>query len=278
MPKGSLVIVGVGIKVVGHVTLEAQAFIQQAEKVLYLVANEPIINWICNLNPTAESLQVYYADDKLRIQTYREIVEHILGLVRQGLQVCVVYYGHPGIFVTSAHVAIRQARQEGYIAWLLPGVSAEDCLLADLALDPAIHGLQSFEATSFVLQKRQVDIMSNLILWQIGTIGVLRYYQDITITNGLRVLTEYLVDFYGPDHEVILYEASLYPTIPPFIQRLPLAQLPVVSVTRMSTLYVPPKTKAPFDPVMMERLGIAPDDLAWRRPEATNPQPAAETV
>lgn len=50
MPKGSLVMVGVGIKIVGHVTLETQAFIEQAEKVLYMVANDPMVDWIRTLN------------------------------------------------------------------------------------------------------------------------------------------------------------------------------------------------------------------------------------
>lgn len=268
MTKGSLVVVGTGIKVVGHMTLEAQAFIQQAEKVLYLVANEIMVEWIRALNSTAESLERYYGDDKLRIETYQEMVGHILGLVRQGLQVCVVYYGHPGAFVTSAHIAVRQARQEGFVAWMQPGISAEDCLLADLAVDPAIHGMQSFEATGFLLQKHPVDVTSNLILWQVGTVGVLRFYEDIVITNGLSVLTEYLVNFYGPDHEVVLYEASQYPTMPALIQRLSLAQLSTANVSRMATLYIPPKTIAPLDRVMMERLGIEPAELVWKEGQA----------
>lgn len=270
MPRGSLVVVGVGIKVVGHVTLEAQAFIQHAEKVLYLVANDPIIEWIRRLNPTAESLHDYYADDKLRIETYYEIIDHILDLVRQGLQLCVVYYGHPGVFVTSAHVAVRRARQEGFLAWMLPGISAEDCLFADLALDPANHGVQSFEATAFLLQKRQADVTSNLILWQVGTVGVLHYHIHMQIANGLRVLTEYLMEFYDSDHEIVLYEASVYPSFPPLIQRLPLAQLPMTPVSRMATLYLPPKVRAPFDPTMIERLGITPTDLSWK-PDKSRP-------
>lgn len=255
--------VGVGIKIVGHVTLETQAFIEQAEKVLYMVANDPMVDWIRTLNPTAEALDHYYADDKLRLQTYHEMVERILGLVRQGLRVCVVFYGHPGIVVTPAHIAIDQARAEGFSAWMLPAISAEDCLLADLSIDPVLHGLQSFEATKFLLQKRQVDITSNLILWQVGTIGVLRYYEHINITNGLRALTEYLLNFYNADHEIILYEASLVSTVPPHIQHLPLVQLPAAAVTRMSTLYIPPQAKAAYDPIMMERLGITSSDLSW---------------
>lgn len=264
MSKGSLVVVGIGIKVVGHITLEAQAFIRQAEKVLYVVTNEPIADWIHSLNSTAESLEGYYADNKLRLETYREMVDHMIKLVRQGLQVCVVYYGHPGVLVTAAHIAIRQARQEGFLAWMLPGISAEDCLLADLFLDPAQDGLQSFEATSFLLQKRQVDTASGLILWQVGIVGVLHHHKNINITHGLHVLTEYLLNFYDPNHEIILYEASAYPTIPPLIHRLPLAQLPIAAVTGMSTLYISPKTKASYDLTMMKHLGIDPADLGWK--------------
>src|SRR2546429_6584747 len=45
----------------------------------------------------------------------------------------------------------RQAREEGFEAEMLPAVSAEDCLFADLGVDPGDEGCQSFEATSFLL-------------------------------------------------------------------------------------------------------------------------------
>jgi precorrin-6B methylase 1 len=77
---------------------------------------------------------------------YDRMVERILSYVRRGLNVCVVFYGHPGVFVHPGHESIRRARIEGFSACILPGISAEDCLFAELGIDPSKNG-QSFEAT-----------------------------------------------------------------------------------------------------------------------------------
>jgi hypothetical protein len=34
---------------------------------------------------------------------------------------------------------------------MLPAISAEDCLFADLGVDPADHGCPSYEATDFLV-------------------------------------------------------------------------------------------------------------------------------
>ena len=138
--KGSLTIVGTGISVLGQTTIEARAHMQQADKLLYLVADPAATHWIEGLNSTAESLQGFYGEGKRRIVTYLEMVEHILFYVREGKRVCVAFYGHPGVFVFPAHESIKQARSEGFTAKMLPGISAEDCLFADLGVDPGSDG------------------------------------------------------------------------------------------------------------------------------------------
>src|SRR5262245_45102016 len=205
--RGSLTIVGTGIQVNVQTTPEARAAIEQAEKVLYLVANRPTGYWIGRLNPTAESLEHFYEPGKNRFVAYQVIVDHILMYVRQELRVCVVFYGHPGVFVYSSHEAIRRARDAGFAARMLPGISAEDCLFADLCVDAGISGHQSFEATDFLLHRRRFDPHSALLLWQIGVIGDLTHQRRYE-PRGLDVLVEVLQVEYGPGHEVVIYEAE----------------------------------------------------------------------
>jgi hypothetical protein len=57
----------------------------------------------------------------------------------------------------------------GVSARMLPGVSAEDNLIADLGVDPA--GLQSYEATGFLVYKYRFDTSAGLVLWQVGVLG-----------------------------------------------------------------------------------------------------------
>ena len=173
--KGSLKIVGCGFQAVRQLTLESKMMIEQADKVLYGV-NEPVSElYIKKLNSNSESLMKFYKGGKYRPDTYKEMVELTLKYVREGVNLCVVYYGHPGVFVNPSHESIRQARSEGFDAHMFPGISAEDCLFADLGIDPGTVGCQSFEATDFLLNRRKFDIFSHLILWQIGGIGDFTY-------------------------------------------------------------------------------------------------------
>jgi uncharacterized protein YabN with tetrapyrrole methylase and pyrophosphatase domain len=255
---GKLTVVGTGIKVVAHTTIEARAHMEQADKLLYLVADPATAYWIKTLNPSAEDLYVFYEEGKRRLKTYHEMVERILTEVRGGTNVCVALYGHPGVYAYPTHEAIRRARLEGYDAKMLPGICATDCLFADLGIDPGSDGCQMFEATDFLVFRRKFDPTCHLILWQISAIGVLTHENQMFNENGLNTLIEVLAECYDVSHEVILYQASQYPVCEPIIKRVQLSKLPEAGVTGISTLYVPPKdARPPADLAMQERLGIA---------------------
>lgn len=234
---------------------------EQADKLLFLVADPATHYWITRLNPTAESLESFYGERKDRLTTYSEMIDRILACVREGGRVCVAFYGHPGVFVYPAHEAITLARQEGFAARMLPGISAEDCLFADLGIDPGRLGCQSFEATDFLVHNRRFDPNVPLILWQIAMIGELGYRTDrLYNRSGVEVLISVLQADYSPDHEVVVYEASQYPICDPVMKRLALAELPDAPLSGISTLYVPPNAKSAVDRTMLERLGIGTGD------------------
>ena len=146
--------------------------IANADVVLTLVT-EPVMHaTVERLNPETRSLQEHYVlGREPRPTAYEAMVEEILAHVRRGLDVCAAFYGHPGVFVAPSHEAVRRAREEGFRARMLPGVSAEDCLFADLGVDPARFGCQSYEATDFLVHGSRVDPTATLVLWQIGTVG-----------------------------------------------------------------------------------------------------------
>lgn len=248
--------VGTGIRHGLQTTPEAIEAIEKAGKVLYLFPDRVPVRWIEELNACAESLAGLYAVGKPRAETYDEMVEEILAWVRKGLDVCVVFYGHPGVFVEPGHEAIRRAREEGIPADMFPGVSAEDCLFADLGVDPG-DGCQTFEATDFLLLPPAFDTHVPLVLWQVAAIGR-RVARDEPDRAGLRVLADRLAESYGPDHEVMLYQAAAYAIGGPWIRRLRVRELPSAEVRLMSTLYVPPKGLRAPDPEMFDRLGIEP--------------------
>ncbi|EYF08899.1 SAM-dependent methyltransferase [Chondromyces apiculatus] len=248
MPSGALTVVGTGIRLITQITLEARAAIQDAEKVFYTADGPVQRRWLEQLNPTAESLEHLYQLGRDRLSTYDEMVERALSEARSGVRVCLVMYGHPGVLVTPAHEAIRRARAEGIRATMLPGVSAEDCLFADLGLDPGARGCQTFEATDFLVQRRRFDPRSALVLYQIAAIGIRAHTLALPNIHGLRALTAALVAHYPSEHEAIVYTAAEYPGCPPLLTPTTLDALPEATVLPTSTLYVPPLDEAPADP------------------------------
>jgi tetrapyrrole methylase family protein/MazG family protein len=252
----SLVVVGSGIKFMSHITTEARAYIVKSDCVLYLV-NEPATReWIQQTNPNSESLEKLYSQHPLRQQNYQAITDYILEKVREQQHVCVVMYGHPVVFAQPALNAAIQAKAEGYFAKVLPGISAEDCLFADLLIDPSSCGCMSVEATDFLLHNRNFSANSHLIIWQVGMIGGLGHVSLHDNSKGIHLLVKHLQLQYPDTHPVTLYEAAQYPHFEPHIQCLPLKQLPDISISHIATLYVPPAIKAHTDPTMLNALGI----------------------
>lgn len=256
--RAMLVVVGTGIQAGGQTTLAAQRAIERADRVLFAVVDPLAVAWVRTLHPGAESLP-YPMDDTPRRQTYLEMVERILAELRKGQRVCAVFYGHPGVFTLPAHQAVARARSEGFRARMLPGVSALDCLVADLGVDPGHDGCQMYEATDFLIRGRGFDAHVPLVLWQVGFIGNLGFFDQgdgAGRARGLAILAEALRARYAPDHEVVLYEAAVLPTDAPRIERVALADLARATVTDLSTLYVPPRAPAVIDETMMARLGM----------------------
>lgn len=253
---GSLLIVGTGIRPISQTPPEALAAIQHADDVFYLAAEPLTSTWLRSINPGAQSLHGFYAAGKDRRESYTEMVECVMKPVRQGKAVCFVSYGHPGVFAYPMHQAVRIARSEGHRVEMLPGISAEDCLFADLDVDPGTTGCQSFEATDFLIRRRIFDPTSSLILWQIGVIGVNAYRAESQIWNrgGLEVLLEVLMLHYPAEHEVVIYEAAPYFWCEPKIQRTTLKEALTADVTPLSTMYVPPKEQRPLDNELLSRL------------------------
>ncbi len=266
---GTLWVVGTGIQLIGQVTIETESVIRSASKLLYLVTDPVTKAWITELNGSAEDLFSLYGEGKPRIQTYDEMVEKILAFVRAGDEVCAAFYGHPGVFVHPGHEAIRRARAEGHRATMLPGISAEDCLFADLGLDPGATGCQSFEATDFLVYSRRFDEHVPLVLWQVSVIGQLTHEVENSVL-GLEVLASHLAAVYGPGHEAVIYEAARYPACPPVMQTVRIEDLPKARLSGISTLVVLPRSTTTADMAMVKRLGI-PDAYVLRKSQRSTP-------
>lgn len=239
------------MQVPAHVTPETQACLEGADEVLHLVVDPVAALWIEHVNPTSRSLSAFYEPGRNRRDTYAAIVDEVIARLRQGGNVCFAVYGHPGVYATPSHEAIRRARSEGFAARMLPAVSAEDCLFADLGVDPGASGCQSYDATDLLIRKREIDPSAALILWQVAIVGNFDYVPGGD-TSRLPRLIEYLERFYPPDHEVVCYAASPYPIAEPIIRRVQLSKLRLAELPRLSLLYLAPAVGRRADLGMLE--------------------------
>jgi tetrapyrrole methylase family protein / MazG family protein len=261
MKKGSLTVVGCGIKFMSHLTTEAKTAMQHADKLFYLLNEPAMCAWLQQYYPHCQSLADAYVQYPLRQQAYQAMTGSILEAVNAAQHVCVVLEGHPVVFAKPALDAVRQASTAGYVTRILPGISAEDYLFAELQIDPGAVGCLSYEATDFLIHKRVFDGYSHLILWQVSVIGLLGHCPDYDHKPGTQVLVDYLSDCYDLNHEVILFAGSQYPHIASRQQTLALKDLPDAPISRTTTLYVPPARQAHSDREMLEKLGININDL-----------------
>ena len=260
MRAGSLVCVGIGMTLGSHISPLARSHIENADVVFAGVSDTLVEQWLIGMHADVRSLQVFYRPGSSRMTSYRNMVEAMLAEVRAGRNVCGAFYGHPGVFAWPPHKAIETARREGYSAHMEPGISAADCLYADLGIDPGQCGCQHFEASQLMFYRRRIDTGAYLVLWQAALAGDLSLARFSTAAAYRRVLVEVLARDYPMDHEVILYRTATLPIESPRIERLPLRDLPDADMDQQVTLVLAPANALQPDHEIRARLSALDRD------------------
>lgn len=253
-PRGSIACVGVGMTLGSHLTPLARSHIQQADVVFAAVSDNVVEMWLERMHPDVRSLQPYYGEGKPRMVTYREWVEVLMTEVRAGKRVCAVFYGHPGIFAWSPHKVIEVARAEGFAARMEPGISAEDCLYADLGIDPGKFGCQHLEASQLLYYDHEIDPSGYVVLWQVGMVGNRSIARDGRGGGHRELLLERLTQDYPLDLEVSIYRCATLPIEQPRIRRLTLQELPHAEISAEETVVLPPAKPLKRNARFIERL------------------------
>ncbi|KAF4568116.1 hypothetical protein EYR40_010489 [Pleurotus pulmonarius] len=256
--QGTLTIAGTGIASIKHITLETLSYIEQADKIHYAVVDPATQAFVLEKSKNPQEcfdLTDYYDNDKPRYESYVQMSEVIMKDVRQGYDVLALFYGHPGVFVFPSHRAIAIAREEGYSAKMLPGVSAEDYMFSDIGFDPANPGCTSQEATALLVSGRSLDPLVHNIIWQVGGVGV-----ETMIFNNRKfhLLIDRLERDFGPDQVVIHYIGAVLPQSPTVRDEYTVADLRKEEIVKLisasSTFYIPPRRLPQLDPEMMREL------------------------
>ncbi|MGB8715777.1 MAG: SAM-dependent methyltransferase [Rhodanobacteraceae bacterium] len=238
--SGNLVCVGIGMTLGSHIGPLARSYIEQADVVFVAASDGVVEQWVEEMNADVRSLQPLYGEGRSRMETYHAMIDTLLAEVRKGRQVCAAFYGHPGVFAWPAHRAIELAREQGFDAHMEPGISAEDCLYADLGIDPGKFGCQHFEATQLMIYKRRVDPSACLVLWQAGVAGDRSLKRLKTAAGYRQILVDVLAKDYPLDHPVIIYRAVTLPIHEPRMETVALGDLPGADIGMEDTLVLEP--------------------------------------
>ncbi|REL29998.1 SAM-dependent methyltransferase [Thalassotalea euphylliae] len=240
--SGSLVCVGVGITLGAHISPISRSHIEQADKVYLLMSDGFVESWVSSMNNNCQSLQPFYDEGKSRHSTYQEMTNELVSAAQSGLKVVAAFYGHPGVFSCVAHKAIAALQKRDIPAKMLAGISAEDCLYADLGIDPGKTGCIHYEASQFMLYQRAVDTAAHMVLWQVGIAGDVSVSKYSTGDEYAQVLVDLLLKHYPADHQVILYEANTLPTEKVRRDKVKLSFLAKAKLNMQTTLVIPPST------------------------------------
>lgn len=252
--QGSLVCVGTGMTLGAHLSPIAKSYIEQADVVFSLMSSGITERWVEEMHTDVRSLQPYYQEGKNRNITYNEMVNAILAEVRSGKRVTAVFYGHPGIFACVSHRSVKRAKEENYAAHIEAGISAEDCLYADLSIDPGKTGCIHYEASQFMFYKRLIDPAALLVLWQVGLAGDKSLEKFSTGKTYRQVLVDLLLETYPPNHQVILYQAKVLPIDTVRNEHITLANLVDAEIFMHTTLVIPPSEKMQPNQIVLDKL------------------------
>ena len=250
-------LVGSGIKSISHLTQESTIFMADCEK-LFILVNEPILKeYLLKQYQHAEPLDDLYFSTDRRADNYAAIEAKLIQSLDEYNSVTFLCYGHPTVFAESGLKVAKQLEGRGDVKVnILPGISALDCLFADLKVDPGHCGMVTYEVHDLLVYSKAIEPNSQTVIWQVGMIGNLGKPSYDVNRDALIVLKEYLLKYFDENHECVVYEAAMYSGMNHKEVRFKLSELESQEYSPISTLYIPPVSKARPDNSVRARLGI----------------------
>jgi hypothetical protein len=245
----ALYIAGLGLQTVVQTTREVEAAIRRSREVLFLdtgVATKPFLETLCSrVTPLYEQS---YSEGRPRVNAYEHMAARVMDAALDHPPVTFAIHGHPLIAAHPPFLILELAHALELQVAVLPGISAIDAILADLRLDPVVHGVQMYEATDLLLRRRPLQPDVPAIIWQIGPIETCLHSMRVSRPERFARFIAHLQQFYPPQHEVVAIYCSPHPILPPAIFRFALEDMGQYAGEIHSgfTLYVPPTASRPI--------------------------------
>jgi len=245
----SIYIAGLGLQTVSQITLEVEAAIRSSREVFFVdtgVATLRYIEALCaRVTPLYEES---YSIDRPRVSAYEHMAARVVDAALDHPPVTFALHGHPLIASHPPFLVLELAHALNLEVAVLPGISAIDTILADLRLDPVVHGIQMYEATDMLLRRRPLQPDVPAVVWQIGPIETCLHSMRVSLPERFTRFVAYLRQYYPARHEVAAIYSSPHPILKPEILRFPLEDMGQYAKHIHSgfTLYIPPAAARPI--------------------------------
>ncbi|WP_353071212.1 SAM-dependent methyltransferase [Tunturiibacter gelidoferens] len=209
-PGGKVVIVGLGVIVPDHVTLQAQRALSACTKIFSIV-QEPTLLWLpaaAHANISVVNLLRLYKENVPRGDNYETAAQMILRACSSGASIGYATYGNPMCYDSVSQELVQHAPGLGIKLEVIPGISSLDTILCDLRVDMA-PAFQIYEASWMLVSEIRPVLTAAVLLLQMGTFGSFRtHYSERRDGSSLAQLVAYLTMFYPPSHKVTLVRST----------------------------------------------------------------------
>lgn len=242
-------IAGLGIQTAAQVTREVEHAIRASKEVLYLdtgVATRALLEALCpRVTPLYDQS---YSGQGPRLSAYEHMAACVIDAAMDHPPVTFAIHGHPLVAVHAPFLVLELARLLSLRVTVLPGISAIDTILADLRVDPVVHGVQMYEATDLLLRRRPLQPDVPAIIWQIGPLETCLHSMHVSLPERFARFIGHLLQFYPARHEVAAIYCSPHPLLPPTILRFALEDMGqhAEEIHAGFSLYVPPAASRPI--------------------------------
>ena len=270
-----IAVVGLGVAGVHQATREVEETIKRSSRVFVTDMALGVVEYLRTLCPTVTNLYTDYTVGSHRIEIYRRMASVVVATALESAPVCFATYGHPKMYCYPTTLIQRAARVLDLNVTVLPGISSLDTLMVDLDIDPAMDGLQMYEATDVIVRRRPIQSDVPCVILQAAI--ALDPYNNPGQSNaeGAELLQNHLLQFYPADHRATLIVSRTHPLLDPIEVSFPIGEL-AAAVSRSSnvaTMMIPPVHPRP----------VADDALAQRmrlpqQPSRVEPRPGRPDI
>lgn len=213
-----IAIVGTGVCFPAHLTLETIDILLRCNAIYTMLANPEELESILQMlsadrdlaGTTLKIVSLYrmYQPNRIRKINYELAVETVLNAAASEKPVAYLTRGNPVVYDSVTQGILTKGKDRGFDVQVFSAISSLDTIMVDLQQEVA-PGLQIYEASILVAHNIQLRVDIACLLFQVSVFGT--KYAPIDREprkDSLKVLKDYLLRFYPPEHEVALARSA----------------------------------------------------------------------